>query len=118
MVHQIPGSKGKLRELSLEQRSENLDLTQTFKIIHGFDRVSAETWFKSIDEERQHRTRMAEAGLCLAGQRARTDLRSNLYSHLVVQKWNGLPAELQQMGLVEAFKFKLKSLGHHAEHAL
>ena len=102
LVRQIPSLKGttyeeKLRELNLESLEQRRDLIQTFKIIHGHDRVQADTWFKPISEERQHRTRLAQTGLCLAGQRARTDLRANFYSQRVVQKWNGLPSDLREI---------------------
>jgi hypothetical protein len=53
----VSGLKGttyeeKLLELGLttmEERRHQADMTQTFKIIHGIDNVSLDTWFRRVD---------------------------------------------------------------------
>ena len=119
MVKQIQGLQSstymeRLAELgldSLEQRRQKLDLIQTFRIIHGHDRVDHETWFSIINEERPQRTRMAQSGLCLSSTRPRTDIRANFFSQRVIRSWNSLPPDWRKYSSVAAFKSKLKKLG-------
>ena len=119
MVNQIQGLQGstyteKLVELgldSLQTRRAKLDLIQTYKIVHNHDRVEKDTWFKLINIDRPHRTRLAQAGLCLESKRAKTDLRANFFSHRVIRMWNSLPPDWRKSGSVAAFKFKLKKHG-------
>ena len=126
MVKQIKGLSGtsyeeKIREIgleSLEERRNKQDLIQTFKIIHGYDKVSSNTWFKFMDKNRQHRTRLAVEDYSLEHRRARLDLRHNFFSHRTTKTWNNLPPDVRKKCSVTSFKHSLKKLKITVELAL
>ena len=126
MVKQIKGLSGisyeeKIREIgleSLEERRSRQDLIQAFKIIHGHDRVSSDTWFKFIEENRQQRTRLAADGLCLEQRRSRLDLRHHFFSHRTTKTWNNLPPHVRKNRSVTSFKHSFKKLNITVEQAL
>ena len=93
---------------TLESRRLKLDLAQTYKIIHGIDKVCKEEWFSLVP--RQQNTRLATDGLCLARQRARNETRTNFFSQRVVGAWNALPPDIRHARSVASFKFQLKRL--------
>ncbi len=93
LVSSIQGLAGqtyeeKLQEVGLETlatQRRRLDLIQTFKIVHVWDKVEAEHWFQRVPEDRPQRTRQVSSGPCLFHQRSRLEIRSNFYSQREVK---------------------------------
>lgn len=90
----------------LEKRREATDLIQTFKILHGYDKLAPEKLFRLRNS--QVRTRQASEPLVLEKGRCKSDLRSNWFSQRVVKPWNELPATTKTASSVTAFKRLLK----------
>ncbi len=97
--------EGRLKELgmvTLEERRHQADMTQVFRIVHGYDNVNAAQWFTGLNSERV--TRRAADPLNLAQGRSRLDLRRNFFSQRVIAGWNAVPPELKRARTVLAFK--------------
>ena len=117
MVGAISGLQGstyedKIAELglqSLEDRRGWLDMVQTYKIVRGVDNVESGHWFTLRSEDGGQRTREAQGGLNIVGQRSRLEMRSNFFSQRVVDSWNGLSLETKQAKSVGEFKWRLRS---------
>ncbi len=88
---------------TLESRRGVSDISQTFKILKGIDKVK-----KNFYDEmrREHRTRQSDNPSNMARREARKDTRLNSchYSVRVVEKWNNLPDSLKSMEKVDVFK--------------
>ena len=81
---------------TLEKRRERLDMIQTYKILHGVDRVEKSTWL-SLTSERGHRDTRATADKTkLEIGRARTEQRRTTFGLRAVEKWNSLPREMRE----------------------
>jgi ribonuclease P/MRP protein subunit RPP40 len=110
-VSMVSGLKGttyeeKLKELgltSLEERRHQIDMTQTFKIIRSFDKVSSSTWFQHVDTS-VRTTRSAADPLNLKPQAVRLDLRRNFFSNRAVDGWNLVPSDIKNARTVHVFK--------------
>ncbi len=63
---------------TLEERRKSQNMTQTFKILKGIDRVKEETLFTRMSSLKQ--TRQAENPWNTARKGSRTDIRLNSYS--------------------------------------
>ena len=99
----------RLKELgleSLEARRKRLDLTQTFKIVNGIDKVDKSTWFTHYNHD-DRTTRLAANPLNLKHtERPRTEIRSNFFSQRVLNSWNELPDDVKNAPNLIAFKMK------------
>ena len=72
----------KLRVLklqTLEERRTRADMIQTFKIVHGFDKVDKHTWFQFVSV-RDRVTRNNSDELNLIKPNSRLEIRKNFYS--------------------------------------
>ena len=101
----------RLKELSLltlEDRRSVFDLVQTFKIVHGLENVSRETWFQLAGGAAQRVTRHTQDPLNLARKYARTDIRRNFFSVRVIDHWNSLPSDIKASTSVSLFKNYVK----------
>ena len=99
--------EGRLRELnllSLEQRRENLDLIQTFKIVRKFDDVDPTTWFQLVGDNPARVTRHTSDPMNIVHPTSRLDIRKNFFSNRVVTKWNEIPSEIKMASSISAFK--------------
>ena len=67
----------KLGILTLEDRRSVLDLIQSFKIVHGLDNVSMDTWFQLIGGAAQRVTRYTQDPLNLTRKYARSDTKKS-----------------------------------------
>lgn len=119
-VNMISGLKGstypeKLAELklmTLEARRTRFDMLQTFKIVHGMDRVNRDTWFKMAAEHSQRVTRLSADPLNIQPQTFNGDIRKNFFSNRVVETWNNLPSDIKASRNVQQFKSKYDKLVH------
>jgi hypothetical protein len=93
---------------TLEERRKSQDMTQTFKILKGIDRVRKETLFTRVS--RLQRTRQAENPLNMVRKGPRTDIRQNSYSARLVEKWNSLPGEVKSLEKPDAFRRALRRI--------
>lgn len=94
---------------TLEERRHQTDMIQTYKILHGKDRVEKDTWFKMASEGNRA-TRSAADQLNLRPQAARLDLRKKFFTNRVVDAWNDIPSKLKQVNTVSSFKNGYKKL--------
>jgi hypothetical protein len=119
-ISMISGLKGqtyedRLKELgitTLEERRHQADMVQTFKILHGYDKVNSETLFVRADQANLP-TRSATGPLNLRQQAARLEVRRNFFSQRVVEDWNKIPSTIKMACSVKSFKERYKK--HRAE---
>ena len=118
VVRMISGLQGKTYEdklvelglLSLQNRRLQYDLTQTFRIIRGFDDVKSEIWFTLVGENPARITRHTSDPLNIVKVTSKSEIRRNFFSQRVVEHWNQLPAETKRAKSVAAFKNKISEL--------
>ena len=111
-VNLITGLKGKtyleklneLGLLTLDQRRKRFDLIQTFKIIRGYDKVEAGTWFTLVGPEVARPTRLMGYKDNIVPKHSRMDLRQNFYSNRVANQWNSLPTNIKEAKSINIFK--------------
>ena len=91
----------KLNLLSLEQRRLCGDMIETFKILHGFDKIHADRFFKfsSTTETRGHNMKLFKTGLKKA-----LSCRQEFLTQRVINTWNSLPASVVNAKSVNSFK--------------
>jgi hypothetical protein len=112
-VRMVTGLQGKtyedrLIELNLtllrDRRTEQ-DMMQTYKILHGHDRVDSNQWFvKAAQTGYGARTRLQAGTWNLRPQHGQTEVRRNFFSQRVVPTWNSLPEELRSVRTITGFK--------------
>ena len=100
---------------TLENRREDADMIQTFKIITRTDKVDRSTWFKMAAENAERVTRAASDKSRIAVKRVKTEARRHFYSQRVVEKWNKLPMAARDSKNVKSFKRALKTLREQAD---
>ena len=121
-VKQVVGLKSRgylerLKELgltTLQDRRWRFDLIQTYKIIHGLDKVDCGTWFSLFgDITNLHMTRLRQDPLnIIPGNICHTDIRTNFFSKRVISPWNNLPTEVKHSRNINIFKHKLDRIIH------
>ena len=89
---------------SLQHRRDMLDLCETYKIMHGFYRTPADSFFS-----RPYRN-IGGHQYKIFKRRSRLDIRKNYFSNRVVDAWNRLPIAVVTAPSLTAFKTKLRSL--------
>jgi len=94
--------------LTLEQRRNQADLVQTYKILHNVDKVDRRQWFEIYEDNRV--TRGQQGKFKIKAGRPRLDLRRYFYSQRVIQPWNNLPDDLRDCPSVKMFKTALWAL--------
>ena len=95
----------KLKMQTLKARCEEIDITETYKILNGVNNVDWRTWFtKNTTVDSGRETRAAADPHSLRMPPARLDLRRNFFSHRVVERWNNLPSAVKDSKNVKQFK--------------
>ena len=116
-VKMISGLKGttyeeKCKEIgieTLENRREDMDMIQTYKIIAKVDSVDKKEWFKMSAENGERVTRATSDKSRIEIKRVRTEARGHFFSQRVVNNWNRLPAATRDAKNVNSFKHGLKT---------
>ena len=101
---------GKLKELnlqSLETRRIQYDLVQTYKIVHGKDKVDRNQFFSMVDTNRNISTRQNSFYLNIKPKKFHTQLKQNTFATRVIKKWNDLPNEVKELRKISEFKMYL-----------
>ncbi len=80
----ISGLQGKSYEEKLKERRHQSDMVQTYKILHGHDKVKSDTLFVRADQSNVQ-TRSATGPMNLRHQAARLEVRRNFFSQRVVE---------------------------------
>jgi ribonucleases P/MRP protein subunit RPP40 len=75
--------KGKEVGITIETRRKIQDMTQTFEVVHGLDKVNRVTLFKHVPEGR---TRQAADSLNMRSDPARTEIRRNFFMQRIGSK--------------------------------
>ena len=95
----------RLRKLglpTLEYRRERADMIQTYKILHGIDKLDNDKLFTPAlyRATRGHSYKLQK-------RRSRLNVRANTFSNQVVDTWNNLPENVVNAPSVNAFKSRL-----------
>ena len=87
---------------SLQYRMRRGDMIQTFKIIHGIDRIDKDMFFSAftVEATRGHAFKLFQ-------RRSRLDVRANSFGVRVVSDWNSLPMEVVTANSTNSFKARL-----------
>ena len=101
--------EGKLSELKLESlidRRSRADMVQTYKIVHGFDKLECSEMFTMINQglENTRVTRLRADSLNIKPSRCNIDVRKNFFTQRIVNMWNSLPADLKRARNPDIFK--------------
>ena len=96
--------------MSLEQRRENLDLVQTFKIVRKFDDVDPTTWFQLVGDNPARVTRTTSDPMNIVHPNSRLNIRKNFFSNRVITKWNEIPSEIKMPSSIIASKSYIKKV--------
>ena len=110
-VGMVTGLRGnsyeeRLEELgltTLEERRHQLDMLQTYKIVHGKDKVNRDTWFRMVGSS-DRGTRAASDPLNMRIPAPRTELRKMFFSQRVPTVWNQVPAAIKAARTAGSFK--------------
>jgi hypothetical protein len=78
-------------------------MVQVFKILHGYDKVDKNQWFR-LANENGVRTRLATSVLNLVKPRCNTDMRTNFFSVRVIERWNSVPDHIKTAKNAGQFK--------------
>ena len=93
---------------TLEKRRLNYDLTQVWKILHGFDNVDERKWFTRAQDEAVRTTRLTALEWNLTETYSKTEPRRQFFSKRVVKHWNRLPELTKSSEKISIFKRRLK----------
>jgi len=93
---------------TLEMRRRKQDMTETFKIMSGRDRVDRETIFSCVDATRATRNRSDP--LNIQQKRSRLDIRKYSFAARVAEDWNRLSSEVKNSKSVPSFKNAINNL--------
>ncbi len=89
---------------SLEHRRMLTDLTETYKIVHGYYKNDYSHFFSKPGRNlRGHSCKLAKKS-------NRTDIAKNFFSNRVVNPWNNLPESVANAPSLSTFKKRLRSL--------
>jgi hypothetical protein len=100
-----------LKMPTLQQRREEIDMTEMYKIMTGKSAVEPSIWFERVNRDGVlTTTRMAADPLNVKITAARLELRKNFFSVRVCEKWNNLPSEIKNS--VNARSFKTSYMRH------
>ena len=112
-VKMISGLKGHTYEeiglATLENRREDMDMIQTYKIIVKVDNVDRNEWFRMTAENGERVTRATSDRSRIETKRVITEARGHFFSQRVVNSWNRLPATTRDAKSVNIFKQGLKT---------
>ena len=111
-VNQVAGLQGKTYEEkceelgleTLEKRREKQDLLQTYKILHGVDKVDPSSLFTLTGPATGRTTRFTADPMNIVEERSRLDIRKNSYAVRVANKWNKLDPEAKMSRSAPALK--------------
>ena len=87
---------------SLQERRNEVDMVQTYKIVMGVDAVNSEQWFQRADSRRPTRNNVVRHNL--VPNRSHHEYRRQFFSSRVVDRWNNLPTEVREASTVSLFK--------------
>ena len=104
----------KLAQIKLETLQARImrgDMIETFRILHGFEKVDPDKFFNKAGSQHPHRTRLTSV---LSSEKVETpsfvkkkhnlELRGNFFSQRAVTPWNNIPAEVRESKSIELFK--------------
>ena len=94
---------------SLEVRREHMDMTQVFKMLHGYDKVEVDKLFRKVNHTGAAVTRRAADDLNLERPRCRLDVRQNSFAVRVTEGWNKLDSKTKRLSNVKSFKKALRT---------
>lgn len=91
--------------ISLEMRRLRSDMIEVFKIMHGFEGLKPEKFFKlsDITHTRGHSMKIYKPN-------TRLEVRKHFFTQRVIDEWNNLPADVVQSSSVNEFKSKIEPM--------
>jgi len=87
---------------TLEHRRERGDMIHVFKMLNGF--THKEESFFCFTSQRHDVITRSSVNNFLVAERCHLDIRKNVFSNRIVQKWNSLPIEVREADSVNSFK--------------
>jgi Reverse transcriptase (RNA-dependent DNA polymerase) len=101
---------------TLENRRKLQDMAQTYKLVHGIDRIERIGLFSHIPAGR---TRLAADPLNMRSEQAKTDIRKNFFTQRIVQSWNQISSINKNCKNIHAFKsiYRHQMAGQHERAA-
>ena len=87
---------------SLEERRARGDLIEVFKIIHGFENIQRDQFFKLESEVHEHVLRRNELKIYVP--QAGSSRRRKIFDIRIINSWNGLPWNLVCRQPIGTFK--------------
>ena len=97
----------RLKELklkTLEERREELDMVEMFKMMAGISDVDPSIWINRVAADGGRVTRLTADPLNVRVPPAHLELRRNFFSVRVCEKWNNLPSDIKRAKNVSQFK--------------
>jgi len=95
---------------TLQQRRDDGDIAQVYRILSLEDRVDRGTWFKMVAERGERETRATGDCTRLVTRMCRTEIRKQFFSQRVINPWNQLPKEVREADNMKSFKAKLRKV--------
>ena len=89
---------------TLEVRRQKQDMIQTYKILHGIDKVEWQEHYLKAQDRTQRVTRTTADPMNLVVPPARLDIRKNSYFVRAPRMWNLLPSEAKNAHTMAVFK--------------
>ena len=91
----------------LELRRIKIDLIQTWKIIHGYDKIDESILFERAHQGANRVTRATASEFNLKMNICRIDQRRKFFSERVVSIWNNLPENIKATEKLGPFRRRL-----------
>jgi hypothetical protein len=103
--------ENKLKEVGLDTlvtRREKIDLTQVWKILHGFDNLDESIFFSRLRHNTDRTTRAASSEFNLMRTHCNLDVRRHFFSNRIIESWNSLPESIKAAPTINSFKSRLE----------
>jgi len=95
----------KLNLTTLETRRIRGDLIEVFKIMHGFENIDRNQFFRLSSEVSPHETR--GHNLKIWTPQKKTLTRRQFFDIRIIEDWNQLPPEVVESNSIISFKIRL-----------
>jgi ribonucleases P/MRP protein subunit RPP40 len=100
----------KLGLTTLEERRHQADMLLMYKIVHGGENLTRDTWFRP--HKNAANTRQRVDPLNVRVNHGRLEIRRNLFSVRVGELWNTVPADIKRAGSAKSFKNAYSKFRH------
>ena len=103
----------KLCDSFVQMRRRKMDLTQTWKILSGFDDIEERQFFTRLNVNAVRPTRMNNSAYNIRANLSNLDIRRYFFSERIVNDWNALPERVKAARNITKFKRELNKYFVH-----